>query len=377
VMKVIIIGGGVIGMMQARELALAGVEVVLIERHMCGREASWAGGGIISPLYPWRHSPAVTALSTWSQEFYPNLVQSLEAESGIDPQLTRTGLLVLAIDDREEAITWSRTQQLWLEEVGAERLYELEPALRIGFEQGMYMPQVCSIRNPRMCQALRRILESLPQVTLLENQEVLDIELIAGRFAHVNTQGGRVEGDACIVTSGAWSSTVLESIGLHLAVEPVRGQMVAFQAAPGMVTRIVLNRGKYVIPRRDGLVLAGSTLEFVGFDKSKTEAAREELVEAARYMIPSLAGAVVAEHWAGLRPGSPEGIPYIGQVPEIDGIYVNTGQFRNGLVLAPASVNLMSAIVLGKEHVLDRKHYALDGRVSRIATQRVEDPVSG
>ena len=375
-MKVIIVGGGVIGMMQVRELALAGVEVVLIERHMCGREASWAGGGIISPLYPWRYSTAVTALSTWSQEFYPNLVQSLEAESGIDPQLTRTGLLVLEIDDREAAITWSQTQQLWLEEVGSERLYELEPALRSGFDQGMFMPQVSSVRNPRMCQALRRILESLPQVTLLENREVLGIELTGGKFAHVDTQGGRIEGDACIVTSGAWSSAILASIDVHLAVEPVRGQMVAFQTNPGDVTRIVLNQGKYVIPRRDGLVLAGSTLEFVGFDKSKTEIAREELVAAARNMIPSLAKSPVVEHWAGLRPGSPEGIPYIGQVPGAEGVFVNTGQFRNGLVLAPASVNLMSAIVLGKEHLLDQKLYALEGRVNCSAVQSVEDPVS-
>ncbi len=376
-MKVIIIGGGVIGMMQARELALAGVEVVLVERHMCGREASWAGGGIISPLYPWRYSPAVTALSTWSQEYYPNLVESLEAESGVDPQLTRTGLLVLSIEDRQEALAWSQTQQLWLEEVGADRLYELEPGLKPGFEQGMFMPQVCSVRNPRMCQALRRILEALPQVTLLENTEVLGIKLLADKFHLVNTNTGEIGGDACIVTSGAWSSSILASIGVNLPVEPVRGQMVAFKSAVGEINRIVLNQGKYVIPRRDGLVLAGSTLEYVGFDKSKTESAKTELVAAARNMVPSLAKALVVEHWAGLRPGSPKGVPFIGGVPGAEGVYVNAGQFRNGLVLAPASVKLMSALVLGEEPVVAPQPYSLEGRIDYIASQPVEDPVPG
>ncbi|OZG71480.1 glycine oxidase ThiO [Hahella sp. CCB-MM4] len=375
-MKIVIVGGGAIGMMQARELALAGCEVVLLERHMCGREASWAGGGIISPLYPWRYSPPITALSTWSQEYYPNLVQSLEAESGIDPQLTRTGLLVLSIDDRERALAWSRDHQLWLEEVSSEQIYQLEPSLRSGFNEGMYMPQVGSIRNPRLCQALRAILLGLPNVELKENTEVLGIQQSKGQFECVKTQSEAIYADACIVTSGAWSGGLLESLQMCLPVEPVRGQMVAFQANPGDVSRIVLDHGKYVIPRRDGLVLAGSTLEYVGFDKSRTEEAKHELVDIARSMIPALAKAPVVEHWAGLRPGSPNGLPFIGELPNVERVFVNAGQFRNGLVLAPASVNLMTAIILGQEHVIDRSPYALEGRIGQEAELPAEDPVS-
>ncbi|WP_020410256.1 glycine oxidase ThiO [Hahella ganghwensis] len=375
-MKVVIVGGGAIGMMQARELGLAGCDVVLLERHMCGREASWAGGGIISPLYPWRYSPPITALSTWSQEFYPNLVQTLEAESGIDPQLTRTGLLVLSIDDWERALAWSRDHQLWLEEMTQEQIYQLEPSLRLGFEKGMYMPQVGSIRNPRLCQALRRILLGLSNVEVKENTEVLEIHQQSGRFEYVRTESGNYFGDVCIITSGAWSGGLLESLQVTLPVEPVRGQMVAFQANPGELSRIVLDHGKYVIPRRDGLVLAGSTLEYVGFDKGRTDEAKDELVEIARSLIPALAKAPVVEHWAGLRPGSPNGIPYIGEVPEVEGLFVNAGQFRNGLVLAPASVNLMSAIVMGQEHSIDRSPFALAGRVGSDVGSPAEDPVS-
>ncbi len=375
-MKVIVVGGGAIGMMQARELALAGCDVVLLERHMCGREASWAGGGIISPLYPWRYSPPITALSTWSQEFYPNLVQSLEAESGIDPQLTRTGLLVLSIDDREKALAWSQDHQLWLEEVTEEQIYQLESALRIGFSEGLYMPQVGSIRNPRLCQALRMTLAGLSNVEMRENTEVLSIHQAGGRFEYVQTPSEKIYADSCIVTSGAWSGGLLESLQVHLPVEPVKGQMVAFQANPGDVSRIVLDHGKYVIPRRDGLVLAGSTLEYVGFDKGKTDEAKQELVDIARHMIPALSRAPIVEHWAGLRPGSPNGLPFIGELPNVGRLFVNAGQFRNGLVLAPASVNLMTAIVLGQEHVIDRSPYALEGRIEQGVSHFAEDPVS-
>ncbi len=361
-MKTIIIGGGAIGMMQARELAQAGVEVTLIEKGLCGQEASWAGGGIISPLYPWRYSDPVTALASWSQGYYGNLVESLEAESGIDPELSRHGLLMLSLEDQAEALKWAEQHKSWVDPIEKDEIYRLEPNLREGLKEALWMPQVSSVRNPRLTQALYQSLKNEPAVTILEEQAVLGVIIASGKVTGVKTREGAIEADNVVITAGAWSGGLLEPLGITLPVEPVRGQMILFKAKPGIVNRVVLCDGKYIIPRRDGRVLAGSTLEYVGFDKQTTEQAKQQLADVAIDMCPALADAQIEHHWAGLRPASPEGIPFIGAVPEVDNLFVNAGHFRNGLVLAPASVRLMTALMLGQKTPIDPEPYELEGR---------------
>lgn len=360
-MKVIIVGAGVIGMLQARDLALKGVEVVLLDKSACGNEASWAGGGIVSPLYPWRYSDPITALASWSQSFYPNLAQSLEAESDIDPELTRHGLLMLDVDDRDLALSWSEKNQAWMEQVDAEKIYQLEPALREGVSNGLWMSQVASIRNPRLLRSLYTSLQRNPLVSIHEGQEVTGFLRKGTRVHGVKLPNGdEFHADAVLVCSGAWSQGVAENDKLDL--KPVKGQMLIFDAPPGTVNRVVMSGGKYVIPRRDGKVLAGSTLEDVGFDKQTTEQARDELADMAIDLFPTLASSQVTHHWAGLRPGTKEGIPYIGALPDQDGLFINAGHYRNGLVLAPASVALLSAIICDEDKPIDPAAYAPLGR---------------
>lgn len=362
-MKTIIIGGGAIGMMQARELAQAGVEVTLIDKGLCGQEASWAGGGIVSPLYPWRYSEPVTALATWSQGYYGNLAESLEAESGIDPELTRHGLMMLSIEDQVEALKWASEHNNWAELIGKDEIYKLEPNLREGVGDALWMPQVGSIRNPRLMQALYKSITNEPLVSIIEESAVSALVLKAGAVVGVTVKDKVIRADNVVVTAGAWSGNLLESIEVSLPVEPVRGQMILFNAKPGVVNRVVLSDGKYVIPRRDGRVLAGSTLEYVGFDKHTTEQAKQQLADTAIDMFPALAEAKIEHHWAGLRPGAPAGIPFIGGIPDIDNLYINAGHFRNGLVLAPAAVRVMTSLLLGQESPVDPKPYALKNRV--------------
>jgi len=362
VLKIIVVGAGVIGMLQARELALKGVEVVLLDKGRCGREASWAGGGIVSPLYPWRYSNAVTALANWSQAYYPNLVQTLEAESDIDPELTRHGLLMLDVDDKIRALDWSKCEKSWIEEIDAEALYSLEPNLREGVTGGLWMSQVASVRNPRLLKALYVSLDRNPLVRVVDHAKVNSFIKKQDTLKGVVTaQGESIEADAVILCTGAWTSVVSQSAALD--VKPVKGQMLLFSAKPGMVNRVVLSNGQYVIPRRDGSVVVGSTLEYSDFDKSTTEQARDKLSDMAINLFPVLATCQVAHHWAGLRPGTSEGIPYIGAVPELDNLYVNAGHFRNGLVLAPASVRLMTSILLGEPAPVDPAPF--DPRVTR------------
>lgn len=359
-MDCIVIGGGIIGMLTARELAQAGCRVSIVERGALGGESSWAGGGILSPLYPWRAPAPVTQLARWGHHRYPALAAELRADTGIDPEWERSGLFVLDVDELEAARDWARQQQAMLESIETpEAIAALEPACRPA-ARALWLADVAQIRNPRLIRALRADL-GRRGVTLLEDTSVDAIEHRDGRVLGVRHGGHTARADVVIVAAGAWSARVLEAIGIRIDVQPVRGQMLLYRAAPGMVRRIVLSSGHYVIPRRDGRVLVGSTVESVGFDKDTTAAAREELQQVAETLIPALVRCEIEQQWSGLRPGSTHEIPYIGAVPGVRGLYLNTGHFRNGLLLAPASARLVADLILGRESEIDPLPYALSG----------------
>jgi glycine oxidase len=358
VSRILIVGGGVIGMLLAREMVRERWQVSLFDKGQCGQEASWAGGGIVSPLYPWRYGQAVTDLAVWSEDFYPQLVQELKQESGIDAELSAHGMLMLGVEDQDAALQWSQLNRRWMEPVDEAFLYEHEPQLAPGFKHGLFMPKVSSVRNPRLVKALRQSLLDSGRVELYENAAVDKLKLEQGRAVGVQTRLGDFFGDCVVVTAGAWSGGVLEHIGVKLPVMPVRGQMILFQAQPGLLKGMVLNNRRYLIPRQDGRILCGSTLEHVGFDTATTSAARDSLYQSAIAMLPALASAPIERQWAGLRPGSPSGVPFIGAVPGIEGLYVNAGQFRNGLVLAPGSVKVLADQLLGRAPVVDPRPYS-------------------
>ncbi|EAR61468.1 probable D-amino acid oxidase [Oceanospirillum sp. MED92] len=357
---VLVIGGGVIGMMLARELAQSGADVTLVERKACAQESSWAGGGIVSPLYPWRYPEPVTRLATWSQSSYVHLAEELIEETGYDPELRQKGMLMVAVEDQDDALTWAEKYHRPLRKVDSSFLYQKEPNLVPGLPEGLWMPEVSSIRNPRLGRSLRESLLLNPKVTLLEHHEVTAFNFKGGVVSGIETSKGCVQADKVIIAAGAWSSELLGLVGRKLPVEPVHGQMMLFKAEPGLVNRVVLKGGRYVIPRNDGRVLVGSTLERIGFEKRTTQEAAESLHQTALDIIPKLADYRVEHHWSGLRPGSPEGIPYIGKVTGFDNLYVNAGQYRNGLVLAPASTRLLVDLMMQRESIIPAEPYAMD-----------------
>lgn len=353
---VIVVGGGVLGMLSARELALAGRRVTLLERGHTGQEASWAGGGIVSPLYPWRYPDPVTALAIPAMAAYAALALALREETGIDPELFACGMLMLDADDETEALDWARHHgRQVLPETAADCQRRL-PGLAPHWRRGLWMPSVANIRNPRLLQALRAsLLKS--GVDIREQSEVASWQRDGGRVTAAVTTDGRVFGAAdFVVCGGAWSSQLLAAAGPSVSVRPVRGQMLLYRPA-SVPPCIVLAEGRYVIPRRDGHVLCGSTLEETGFDKSTTAEALASLAASAARLWPALAAEQPVLQWAGLRPAAPGGIPYIGPVPGQDNLWVNAGQFRNGLVLAPASARLLADLLLGRPASIDPAPY--------------------
>jgi len=361
--QVVVVGGGVIGLLTAFNLAASVDQVVICDQGEVGRESSWAGGGIVSPLYPWRYSPAVTALAHWSQDFYPQLGERLFASTGLDPEVHTTGLYWLDLDDQAQALAWADRQQRPLSAVDISAVYDAVPVLGPGYERALYMEGVANVRNPRLVKSLKAALLALPNVSVREHCQITGFVQQGGRIIGVSTAEGELAADEVVLSAGAWSGELLRYLGLELPVEPVKGQMILFKCAEDFLPSMVLAKGRYAIPRRDGHILVGSTLEHAGYDKTRTDEALASLKASAVDLLPGLEGAPVVAHWAGLRPGSPEGVPFIGPVPDFEGLWLNCGHYRNGLVLAPASCQLLADLLNGAEPIIDPAPYAPQGRL--------------
>lgn len=356
---VLIVGGGAIGLLSALELAAEGLRVTILERGQIGQESSWAGGGILSPVDPWRAPEPITSLCRWSQERYPEIAAKLLEETGLDPEWIRSGFLVGCGAELTEAIDWCRAEGLDWQPLSSDQLATVEPRIQLDRNGILLIPAVAQIRNPRFLRALRRAVE-LQGITILEGLEMRRIEVAEGRVTAILSDQGRHRAASFLLAAGAWSRLLTPDLIPPIQVEPVKGQMLAYRGRPEWLTHIVISGGRYLIPRRDGVILAGSTVEYADFDKSTTETARAELERYAGSVLPTLRTAEILRHWAGLRPGSPTGIPYICRHAELSNFYLNCGHFRNGLVSAPASARLVTDLILDRAPSFPPELYAME-----------------
>ncbi|MBA57228.1 MAG: glycine oxidase ThiO [Pseudomonadales bacterium] len=354
---VLIVGGGVIGLLLAKDLVQRSVTVKLVEQGEIGAEASWAGGGIVSPLYPWTYSDPITALASWAQNAYPELAQELKGATGVDPEFNPCGLLMLDPPEKDRIVDWADSNQKQFGVLNRSTTLQKEPALEKKFSEAVWWPQIGNIRNPRLLQSLVVYLQGQRLCSLEPHSRVTGIQRLDSGRVQVSTPSKTLSADKVVVCAGAWAGDLLAGMGIDVAIQPVKGQMMVFEPRPGLINSIILHEGRYLIPRLDGRIVVGSTLEHTGYDKTTTNEARDSLLEKACELVPALRSVPVEAHWAGLRPGAPHGIPYIGSLPGWDNVFVNAGHFRNGLVLAPASVRLMTNILLGEEPIVDPSPY--------------------
>ena len=354
----IVVGGGLLGMLTAFFLRSEGLSVAVLDQGSVCRESSWAGGGILSPLVPWDYPDAVSELVHWSQRHYPALAAELCERSGIDPEWQQSGLLMAETLLEPRITRWQMQHPCRIEPVEPEQIQELEPGLAPFREPALLLPDVAQIRNPRLCQSLAATLR-VQDVAIHEHTPVRDLRFTGNTLAGVMTDRGAFHAERVVVAAGAWSAALLGDLLADLPVSPVRGQMIQYDAGPGLLRHIVLAQGRYLIPRRDGLLLAGSTLEYTGFDKNTTREARDSLADFARQLLPGLADCKIINHWAGLRPGKSDSIPIIGEHREIKGLYLNTGHFRNGVILGPASARLLVDLMMGRSSFTAPDAYCL------------------
>jgi glycine oxidase len=225
------------------------------------------------------------------------------------------------------------------------------------------MPTIAQARNPRLLKSLKAFLLQQPQVEFIENCKVHEIVQKNNRIQSVNTSTGKIEVNHLIIAAGAWTAELTQNLFAKKLqkpqIAPVKGQMLLFQAQPEILPYMVLDEDHYLIPRRDGKILAGSSVEHVGFDKSTNQLTKNKLKSFAFDLFPELKNFFLLAHWAGLRPGTEHGIPYIDNHPEIENLSINAGHFRNGLTMAPASAQLMADLILNRPAVVACEPYKL------------------
>lgn len=300
---VVVIGAGIIGLTTARELQRAGLRVCVLDREQPARGASWAGGGMLTPLPPGLGAAPLQPLLRESLALYPALCSELHAATGIDPEYWCCGL---------SHVTRSGTIEY---------------------------PQIAQVRNPRLLKALLAHLHAVG-VEIRPHCEVTGLEFEQNRLVAVRTMAGTIPCGRAVICAGAWSAQLA-----GLPVWPVKGQMLLLRGPPGLLQRIVMNDAVYVIPRRDGRILIGSTLEEAGFDRTPTVAARVGLLEQACGLVSDLRRLPIEDHWAGLRPRPADEAPLIGPDPIKQGLYYNTGHYRLGITLAPASARRLLPVL--------------------------------
>ncbi|MEN3332030.1 MAG: glycine oxidase [Blastocatellia bacterium] len=346
---VIIVGGGVIGCSIALRLARAGLKVAIIERGRTGCEASRAAAGMLSPQAEASEPGAFLDLCLRSRALYREFAELLKDLSGIDIEYRDEGTLCLALEGEDSNqiarwASWQKTAALPLEELTASDIAALEPAVTKAAARGVFVPGDHQVENRRLLDALDAAIRQAG-VEVIEGAEVAALLIERQRAVGIICNDARMRAGAVVVAAGSWSSRLLQPVGLGVRVTPVRGQILAVRGAATHLSHVLHSSRAYLVPRTDGRVVIGATVEYVGFYKAVTASGIRGLLDAAIEIVPALADAEIVETWAGFRPDTEDHLPVIGPC-EIANLFLATGHFRNGILLAPITAELLAQCVI-------------------------------
>jgi len=333
----------------ARALALRGVrDIVVLERNSLGSEASFAAGGMLAPQAEADSRDDFFDLLCQSRDLYPRFASELKEESGVDIELDTTGTLYLAFTEHDQyeidqRFEWQTQAGLKVERLTAAEAKLLEPCVAPNVSGALRFASDIQVENRKLVNALANSLAQL-EVRIACGINVDAVYQEHQRVTGVATSVGTISCSTIVVAAGAWTSFVIPSIN----VEPVRGQMLCLTATPQLTRHVIYSPRGYLIPRQDGRLLAGSTSENAGFVKEVTAGGITTVLRNALEIAPAIASLALADSWAGLRPRAADGLPVLGPCGEIDGLFFATGHYRNGILLAPLTGDLLAeAIVRG------------------------------
>lgn len=361
----LIVGGGVVGLSLAYDLAQHGVSVRLVDRDQPGSAASWAGAGILPPANFREGAAAANPLAALSHRLHPIWAAELRERTGIDTGFRRCGGLYFARDaaaaDRmsDEVAAW-RSRGAEVEPLDADAVKTLTPAVCADGVLAAYrLPEEGQLRNPRHLAALISACENLG-VEISAGVEIRNFEIRGDRILAASTGAETLRAGSFCITSGCWSGSLAAALGLNLQIQPVRGQIVLLRRRSPPIDCVVNEQLRYIVPRDDGRVLVGATVEHAGFDCRTTATGVAGLLQFGMSLVPALSEAVVEKTWAGLRPGTPDGAPYLDRIEGLANGFVAAGHYRSGLVLSPGTAVVMSQLMRGETPEIALKPFRAD-----------------
>ena len=363
-MHITIIGAGVSGLLTALELIQQGCTVSIFDQQHAGNAASWAGGGILSPMYPWRYPREVNHLAQHGKTLYQSWNEKLLPETGIDFEIHETGMLIFDEADFEMGLNYKEQYNEPMqhcEYLQGLQIESVNPHISKQFQHAIYFPHLANVRNPRLLKSIIKYLQQHPNATLYENTWIEHFNIENNQIQSLQTANGQhFQADQYVIATGAWSNTWAQQLQLSIPVAPVQGQMMLFKTPENWLATMCMNNVMYLIPRMDGHVVCGSSMDHLGFDKRPSVQTQQNIFKACIEMVPDLANFPIVKQWAGLRPSSPTGIPYIGKMPNIENLWANFGHYRNGLCMGPASAQLLRQLMLDQDTMVKAEAYSTE-----------------
>jgi glycine oxidase len=360
--QVVIIGGGVIGSSIAWRLTREGVAVTLLERGRLGKEASWASAGMIAPQAEAQAAGPFFQLCLRARDTFEATLEMLRADTDVDPEYDRMGILYLALSaserrELEERAQWQARAGGTVEELTLSAVREMEPAISQQTVYALYMPLERRIENRRLTLAYASAAIGKGAV-VVEGVTAREVLVKGNNVTGVRTDDGRIfQAEIVINAAGAWAGEI-QGIADKIETYPVRGQIACFETRPGLLRSSVFSLGGYLVPRRDGRILAGSTMEEAGFDKSVTLAGLAKITRAALDMVPDLSGLALRETWAGLRPATRDFLPVVGPSPSVPDLFYATGHFRSGILLSAITGEIVADLIQTRNPSIDVAPYS-------------------
>jgi glycine oxidase len=361
---VLIIGGGIIGCSIALELARARVRVLLLERDRIGCEASGEAAGYLAPQAEGVAPGPFLDLCLKSRGMFGPLQETLREETGLDIEYLRSGALYLLFTEEDEAsgrrlFEEQKGHGLTIERWDRDQVLEAEPHVTPAIRGALYFPDDHQVQNARMVRAL--VLAGTRRgAQYVEGSPVTGVVRRGDRVIGVRSLAETYHAGKVVIAAGAWSGTLGEIVRHEIPIRPARGQLLSLQTRGEVLRHVLFGRDAYLVPRANGEVAVGSTVEFVGFEKHVTAAGVEGLLAAARRLIPALGSRALLRAWAGFRPWTPDELPYLGAVPGSPGLYIASGHFRKGILLAPVTGQLMAELLRDQDPSLSLSPFRLD-----------------
>ena len=344
---ILIIGAGVIGLSIARELHKKGFrKIAILEKGKIGREASFAAAGMLAVQSETDKPDDFFYFCNESNKLYPQFADELLDETGVDIELDREGTLYLAFNERDEnelreRFEWQKKAGLNVEKLSAIETHKFEPFVSPDILGSLFFPNDRQVENRKLIHALEKYAE-FSGIEIRENCEVKNLLIENDKIVGAENETEKFFAEKVVLATGAWTSLIkAESFALP-EVKPVRGQIIEFQTAKRLFQKVIYSPRGYLVPRQDGRILTGATVEDSGFDKTISGFATEFLRENALEIAPNLANLKIHDQWVGLRPFVSDGLPVLGEISEIESLFIATAHYRNGILLAPITAKILA-----------------------------------